>query len=57
LPILGSIPGLAFLNPEIPQLDNGPGITIPIYRGTEWIVSAGNSGLKCTNDEISSFLR
>jgi len=24
------IPGLAFLNPEIPGLENGPGIAIPI---------------------------
>jgi len=25
------IPGLAFLNPEIPELENGPGIAIPSY--------------------------
>jgi len=26
------IPGLAFLNPEIPGLENGPGIAIPSYE-------------------------
>jgi len=34
------IPGLAFLNPEIPGLENGPGIAIPSHNRQESLANA-----------------
>jgi hypothetical protein len=38
IPIPGLIPGLAFTNPEIPGLANGPGIASPSYMSLMVII-------------------